>query len=192
MRACAPRVIQWSRTNGPCNPEFFSKPGLVEVLRSIRVQIRLLGAEDAPITIAPPPVNVDPRYPRLQFKGTGVRMASRFQDDTVVDGHVDRYLDGTVQWTFVSFICLACELSPRRRHDAGLSIWKHNLDVGNHRLRQFFLANVMMDLGLMVYSLVQWAARLGWLVPGLRRSIWQVRSRIQRVLSTILTDNGRR
>lgn len=24
------------------------------------------------------------------------------QDDTAVDGHVDRYLDGTIQWTFVS------------------------------------------------------------------------------------------
>ena len=26
------------------------------------------------------------------------------QEDTVVDGHVDRYLNGTIQWTFVSLV----------------------------------------------------------------------------------------
>jgi hypothetical protein len=26
------------------------------------------------------------------------------QDDTFVNGHVDRYLDGTIQWTFVSLV----------------------------------------------------------------------------------------
>ena len=97
-------MIQWSRTNGLCNPEFFSKPGFFEVLRSIRVKIRLLEPEDTPITIAPPPVNADHKYPRLHFKGTGVPVISGFQDDTAVDGHVDRYLDGTIQWTFVSLV----------------------------------------------------------------------------------------
>lgn len=94
-------VTQWSQTNGPCNPTFFSDPAFVEVLRSIRVEIKLLGPEDTPITVAPLPVNADPRYPRLHFKGTGVRTSSRAQDDTVVNGHVERYLDGTIQWTFV-------------------------------------------------------------------------------------------
>lgn len=102
-------VIQWSRTNGPCNPEFFSKPGLVEVLRSIRVRLQLLGPGETPIIIAPSPVNADRKYPRLHFKGTGVRMISGIQDDTFVEGHVDRYLDGTIQWAFVS---LAFNLGP--------------------------------------------------------------------------------
>jgi nitrate reductase NapE component len=31
-------------------------------------------------------------------------MISGMQDDTAVDGHVDRYLDGTIQWTFVSLV----------------------------------------------------------------------------------------
>ena len=98
----AGRVIQWSRTHGPCDPEFFSKPGFVEALRSIRVEVQLLEPEDIPINIVPPPVNGDHRYPRLHFKGTGVRAISGMQDDTVVNGHVDRYLDGAIQWTFVS------------------------------------------------------------------------------------------
>jgi len=29
-------------------------------------------------------------------------VVSGIQDDTAVDGHVDRFLDGTIQWTFVS------------------------------------------------------------------------------------------
>ena len=62
------------------------------------MQIQLLEPGDTPITIAPPPVNADRKYPRLYFKGTGI------QDDTAVDGHVDRYLDGTIQWTFVSLM----------------------------------------------------------------------------------------
>lgn len=98
------RVIQWSQTNGSCNPEFFSRPGTIEVLRSIRVQIQLLGPEDTPITIAFPPANADRKYPRLYFKGTGVRTILGIQDDTAVDGHVDRYIDGTIQWTFVSLV----------------------------------------------------------------------------------------
>jgi len=97
-------VTQWSRTNGPCNPVFFSKPGFFEVLRSIHVQIQLLEPEDTPINIVPPPVNADHKYPRLYFKGRGVRVISGIQDDTAVDGHVDRYLDGTIQWTFVSLL----------------------------------------------------------------------------------------
>lgn len=97
-------MIQWSRTNGPCNPEFFSNPGFDEVLRSIRVEVRLLGPGDTPTSIAPPPVNVDTKYPRLYFKGIGVRVLSAAQDDTVVNGHVDRYLDGTIQWTFVGLV----------------------------------------------------------------------------------------
>lgn len=103
---CACRVIQWSQTNEPCDPKFFSKPGSVEVLRSISVELHLLGPEDTPINLAPPLVNGDHRYPRLHFKGTGVRtlQLSGIQDDTVVDGHVDRYLDGTIQWTFVSLV----------------------------------------------------------------------------------------
>jgi len=60
---------------------------------------------DTPTAIAPPPVNADPKYPRLHFKGTGVRnMVSGAQDDTSVNGHVDRYLDGAIQWTFVSTV----------------------------------------------------------------------------------------
>lgn len=31
-------------------------------------------------------------------------MIAEVQDDTTVDGHVDRYLDGTIQWTFVSLM----------------------------------------------------------------------------------------
>jgi len=31
-------------------------------------------------------------------------MMSGIQEDTAVDGHVDRYLDGTIQWTFVSLV----------------------------------------------------------------------------------------
>lgn len=39
----------------------------------------------------------------------GVRTMSGLQDNTVVDGHVDRYLDGTIQWTFVSLVLgVAC------------------------------------------------------------------------------------
>lgn len=107
-------MIQWSRTNGPCDPDFFSKPGLVEILRSIRVEIQLLEPGDTPTTISPPPVNADRRYPRLYFKGNGVRTRSGAQDDTVVDGHVDRYLDGTIQWTFVN---LALDLWPATETD---------------------------------------------------------------------------
>ena len=98
------RVIQWSRTIGPCNPEFFSKRGFFEAIRSIRVEIQLLEPKDTPINIVHPPVNADRKYPRLHFRGAGVRMSSGVQDDTLIDGHVDRYLDGTIQWTFVSFV----------------------------------------------------------------------------------------
>lgn len=83
---------------------FFSNPGFVEVLRSIRVDVRLLGLKDTPTNVAPPPTNADPKYPRLYFKGTGVPTASRAQDDTVINGHVDRYLDGTIQWAFVGLV----------------------------------------------------------------------------------------
>jgi len=107
-------VTQWSRTNGPCDPEFFSKPGLVEILHSIRVETQLLGPGDTPITIAPPPANADHRYPRLHFKGTGMTVPG-VQEDTIVDGHVDRYLNGTIQWTFVSLVhdlCPTAEVDP--------------------------------------------------------------------------------
>jgi len=96
-------VTKWSRTNGPCDPEFFSKPGLVEILHAIRVETQLLEPGDTPITIVPPPVNADHRYPRLHFKGTGMTVPG-VQEDTVVDGHVDRYLNGTIQWSFVSLV----------------------------------------------------------------------------------------
>jgi hypothetical protein len=77
---------------------------LVEVLRSIRVEIQLLEPGDTPTTVAPPPVNADRRYPRLYFRGKGVRTTSGTQDDTMVDGHVDKYLDGTIQWSFVNLV----------------------------------------------------------------------------------------
>lgn len=66
------------------------------------MEIQLLGPEDTPITaVSPCPANVDPKYPRLHFKGTGVRTISGVQDNTMINGHVDRHLDGTIQWAFV-------------------------------------------------------------------------------------------
>jgi len=65
------------------------------------MEIELLGPEDTPITDDPPPVNADPKYPRLHFKGKGVDTAG-VQDGTVIDGYVDRYFDWAIQWTFVS------------------------------------------------------------------------------------------
>jgi len=185
-------VTQWSRTNGPCNPEFFSTPGLVEVLRSIRVKIQLLDTRDSPINIAPPPFNADRRYPRLHFKGAGVRTLSRTQDDTVVDGHVDRYLDGTIQWTFVS---LALDLWSAPEADLmmqvsryGNVIWMSVVVICN-----FLLADVTMDPGLTVYSWVRCVVRPGWLVLGHRRSTDVVSvcstSRVHRQLLTKPPDD---
>lgn len=31
-------------------------------------------------------------------------MRAGIQDDTSLNGHVDKYLDGTIQWTFVSLM----------------------------------------------------------------------------------------
>ena len=46
-------------------------------------------------------------------------MMSGIQDDTAVDGHVDRYLDGTIQWTFVS---LVFDLAPITKTDAMIQV----------------------------------------------------------------------
>lgn len=64
-------------------------------------------------------------------------MITGIQDDTVVDGHVDRYLDGTIQWTFVSLTFDLWPVTEINPHDAGFSIWERSMDVGGRYLRFF-------------------------------------------------------
>ena len=63
--------------------------------------------------ISPRPLNADKRYPRLNIIGLGMSELSLGQEgETVLRGHVDRLVDGSVLWTnvgschpFVRTIC---------------------------------------------------------------------------------------
>lgn len=49
------------------------------------------------------PVNADKRYPRINFIGLGMSELSLGQEgETVLRGHVDRLIDGSILWTNVS------------------------------------------------------------------------------------------
>lgn len=79
-------------------------------------------------------------------------MRSRIQDDTSLNGHVDRYLNGTIQWTFVSLMLdVQLTADSGEPHDIGFTIWQRNLDVSTPRLRHS-LADITMNLGLTAYS----------------------------------------
>jgi len=44
------------------------------------------------------------------------------EEDTVVDGHVDRYLNGTIQWAFVS---LVLDLQPTASADPVMQVSRY-------------------------------------------------------------------
>lgn len=49
------------------------------------------------------PLNADERYPRLNVVGLGMNELSLGQEgETVLRGHVDRLVDGSILWTNVS------------------------------------------------------------------------------------------
>ena len=49
------------------------------------------------------PINADERYPRLNVIGLGMTELSLGQEgETVLRGHVDKLIDGSVLWTNVS------------------------------------------------------------------------------------------
>ena len=53
--------------------------------------------------ISPRPINADKRYPRLNFVGLGMsELSLGSEGDTVLRGHVDRLVDGSILWTNVS------------------------------------------------------------------------------------------
>lgn len=53
--------------------------------------------------ISPRPLNADKRYPRLNVIGLGMNELSLGQEgETVLRGHVDRLVDGSILWTNVS------------------------------------------------------------------------------------------
>jgi hypothetical protein len=53
--------------------------------------------------ISPRPLNADKRYPRLNVIGLGMSELSLGQEgETILRGHVDRLVDGSVLWTNVS------------------------------------------------------------------------------------------
>ena len=53
--------------------------------------------------ISPLPLNADKRYPRLNVIGLGMSELSLGQEgETVLRGHVDRLVDGSILWTNVS------------------------------------------------------------------------------------------
>jgi len=63
--------------------------------------------------ISPRPLNADKRYPRLNIIGLGMSELSLGQEgETVLRGHVDRLVDGSVLWTnvglFYSFVRTIC------------------------------------------------------------------------------------
>ena len=100
---------------------------------------------------------------------------SGIQDNTVLDGHVDRYLDGTIQWTFVS---LMFSPWPVTKADAiiqvsqyGNVVWM-SVAVWGHLLQ----ADTTMNLGLTAYSWGRCVVQLGLLVVGHRPYIGPVRS----------------
>jgi len=63
--------------------------------------------------ISPRPLNADMRYPRLNVVGLGMsELSLGSEGETVLRGHVDRLVDGSILWTNVSicnsFIRSAC------------------------------------------------------------------------------------
>ena len=53
--------------------------------------------------VSPRPLNADKRYPRLNVIGLGMNELSLGQEgETVLRGHVDRLVDGSILWTNVS------------------------------------------------------------------------------------------
>lgn len=74
----------------------------MKILRNPRSEERFV--------ISPPPLNADKRFPRLNVIGLGMSELSLGQEgETVLRGHVDRLVDGSILWTNVSpynsFIC---------------------------------------------------------------------------------------
>lgn len=90
--------------NDRCDPSFFVNEQFREATRTIDVEFCLTepDSEEHSIDVDQPPA--DAAYPRLYVTGSGV---GHFGHGVTAKGHVDRYVDGTIQWTLVGGVSIS-------------------------------------------------------------------------------------
>jgi hypothetical protein len=90
--------LQFSTELSRCDPTFFEDDQFHEATRLIELELQLLRSDEDPKLKDPTSYSVDLRYPRLHFAGSSRGLSGH---QALIKGHVDRYWDGTIRWTFV-------------------------------------------------------------------------------------------